>query len=351
MKPYRLIIFILCFVSASNFGSTAFAYENPFYTIRKGEHLLQLFRDLGLYPLYGEAGTLQSVLELNEKIQITQGNYVNPHQRIYFSKSLETRILKSAQISPEGEITFAIPNRSTAASEEPVSESVPTVVAEVPFKFTSDVSVLTGLRYSKIEGYDTSSNTKAALGSDGSPSLDLTWTPHLSSDLSLDFGLQYLKTSITETATKTVVARDQTLTAIVAGANYSVLPDLHLSLHVSKFEQLTYFAPNATDLKLRKDAITQAALGLKYDFVNEPSLKSSFQAQYLSTLPFSNDVFSARAGSGYSLDLSAEHQMKGLSVMGKAFYLRREFTAEPVRFTYEEIGLGLGLKWTLGENE
>lgn len=29
---------------------------------------------------------------------------------------------------------------------------------------------MTGLRYLKIEGYDSSSNTKAALGSDGSPS-------------------------------------------------------------------------------------------------------------------------------------------------------------------------------------
>lgn len=330
----------------------ALAYENPFYTIKKGEHLLQLFRNLGLYPLYGEDGTLQSVLELNPDIQITHGNYVSPHQRIYFSKSNKTRILKFAQIDPEGEITFSAPTRSMAAAEEPVADKETQLpVVEPGHKMISDISFFTGLRYLKIQGYDLSSNTQAALGSDGSPSLDLNWSPHLSSKLSLDFGLHYLKTSIEETTTKNILARDQSLTAITVGTNYSVLPNLHLSFHFSQLEQLVDYAPNATELKVRKDAITQGSLGLKYDFMFESFMKASTQAKYLSTLPFKNDIFSARAGSGYSLDLSAEHQIKGLTIMGKAFYLKREFTAEPVRFTFEELGLGLGLKWTLGENE
>lgn len=113
--------------AVSKFGSKAFAYENPFYRIQKGEHLLQLFRDLGLYPLYGEAGTLQSVLELNPDVQITQGNYVSPHQRIYFAKKNEARILKFAQIAKDGEITFVSHERSLATTAEPVVEPVPEI--------------------------------------------------------------------------------------------------------------------------------------------------------------------------------------------------------------------------------
>jgi|GEM_PF-4384617 len=305
------------------------SFGDSFYVVQKNDTLSSILHRLKRVPIYGESGSLRQVLNSNPDIAARPngGNLIFPGEKI----KLDEMQARKAETEPSVEV----PSARTLASEP----------ADPEF---SDFSVQFDQAFLRIDGHE-DNGTQGVLASGMSPSLQLEWSPHFNEDSWIDLGFQYQWVSVTDTSNRTLQDRDQTLGRYFVGFHHRLTSRFQIAIQAAMEEALFHRAISSSVLKIDKVAVPEFQLGVSEDLYHSRRMSLSAEAAYRFHLGFSTDRYDGSVGSGFLGALAVEQRFGTWALFGRVYYTREHYPLQGVQFDLSELGLGLGLRFTVGE--
>lgn len=259
------------------------------------------------------------------------------------------------------------PQLAIAVDPEPVHVSTPEVIPapskkEIPqeHKIEEKISseenfsqskLSVGLinRYIKLTGKDSSTNTTGSLYSPALLGVDLSWKQYWTEKFHSFISFDILKVTIDPSATKTLNDRKLTLSRFAVGVEEKFNDTLSASISIGKGDELVYRALDSQNLKIEKIGAPKIELAAKIRLAQKRKLSLDAEGAYLITLPFKNDYYSSKTGSGYKGKLEVIHQEENFNINANVFYSNYTLPVGTVKFTRTDIGVGLGFSWSFGK--
>lgn len=204
-------------------------------------------------------------------------------------------------------------------------------------------------RYIKLTGKDSTTNTTGSLYSPALLGVDLSWKQYWTESFHSFISLDILKVTIDPSATKNLIDRKLTLSTFAVGIEQKIIDSLSASISIGKGDELVYRALDSQNLKIEKVGAPKIELAAKIRLAQKRKLSLDAEGAYLMTLPFKNDYYSSKTGSGYKGKLEVIHQEEAFNINANIFYSNYTLPVGTVKFTRTDVGVGLGFSWSFGK--
>lgn len=336
--------------------------QKPFYIAKSGDNLISILKALRIRPIFGAKGHWQNTVKMNEFMGEKNGRLIFPGNKIYLPKNLVLQIEKVARISASGEILLPTDRRMPALNESEPVVPKPDVVAETTkkepslpiqveaeaektFAEFSNFSVSSTAKYFRVEGFDSSTNSRAILLSNMGTGVDVGWTQRWSKDFETHINFGGVRLAVNESATKTIEQRTQELLHFEVGSRKYINEKTSIDFVLGSQEELIYRALTTSTVRIEKLQSPVVTLGLNHDFIalKKLSLAGGAQLQYFSAVK--SEQYDAASSIGWATFLGLKHLSKKSQVFGNLNYSTFERSYSPLNLRHTDFGVTFGLGW------
>ena len=364
------------------------------YIAKKGDHIAEILRSFKLEPVFGDGGTLEKLLKIN---QLPNQDVVKPGDEIILPFSCEQQTngwrildrsedriitLEPVQMKTKGDGSTTVieeknkaleiiegdvatdPQISTEMTDSPseeVSEALRyRMICDGEWTGTecitrySAVYVLGGAWYNRYDGIDATTNGEGTLLSKLNPEIGFGWHNYWYENFRTNLGFSYINNEISpEVRERPIEQSKKGVTSIFADARYETGP-FGFSLGILQSEKLFYRFSKENIVLFDDGGVVVNAVpilsfraGLSYMFYQAGKYRFDATFGVLSLQGASTSGYEVKPGTGMDFSLSVQHDRIKEYVFGTLKYEISQQDTQILIQRARELGIEFGYAWKL----
>lgn len=326
-KQSRKLAVVFLTLSGCSFGAWAATY-----VVEVGDTLSKIALKKFGKPIYSKLGSLKKLL-------LTNSNIKNP-DRIYPGQVLNLDVDPTQDdsiLNPEDQSVKVVEDTSESTSSEAASD-----------KAKDEFSVQAGSSFAKIVATDTATGANSKVFSNIVPEFIFSWTRKWSETWQSFFSFRYLFDSFQQPSARSLVQSKESIYDVSAGVRRYINPKLSLGAAFTYGQEFFIRNENVDVMSLDRVNIPRMTLGAQWEFLKTESISSglAFNMSYLFGASASSG-YSVSSGTAYlgSLYFKKELPFWNLSLLGEAYYQKRNQNSSLSKQSEENLGANVGLSW------
>jgi hypothetical protein len=364
-KVFRIFITAVLFIPG-NISAARLEIKNPIslsatnsiYVVRSGETFSDVvWRALGS-PLYGSSGWLAKIRLQNP--QIKDIHKILPGQQIQFGEAAhrsissvkEVQVAELAASSSEAKLEIeTVSELPQMTPESNATEKVKDTPPPLPstFKPVSQLKVMTGVEYFRLDVRDTETGGKSILLSNMSPAVklswDLQWNERWSSFVDL-MGVNYRVLDVaTSSSSRTMFDSSGSRFGVGVGALRRWGETSRASFRIGYDEKVFSHSSSLTSLTVDRVGTPTATITQENDLLAVSTAKLGIAVGLQSMLPSIGVGYNTKVGFGGSVSSYLSHQLQNFALSGQLILGYEQQNSTIFDQTRTELSFLLGASW------